>query len=324
MAKHRRKTRQKKKIGSIFATFLAMVLAFAILVTLNSALHFSSGLPSWQQIRTEFESYLKDGEKQIQSVSGTAKVHFIDVGQGQCTLIQADGSNVLIDAGENDQGEKVVSYLQSQGVTQIDYAVGSHPHSDHIGGMDVVIDAIPTKRIILPELPSDLVPTTKTYLDLLDAVERNGVQVIPAKVGEEYALNGGSIRVLGPAGEFNDLNSMSVGIKFTYGERSFLTTGDMEQEAEEALLQTGEDLSADVYALGHHGSKTSNSMDLLRKVQAEYYIAQAGYRNEYGHPHEEVLERVRKLGGTFLRSDQDGTVVFTTDGKNLEYTKEKG
>ena len=324
MAKHRRKTRQKKKIGSIFATFLAMVLAFAILVTLNSALHFSRGLPSWQQIRTEFESYLKDGEKQIQSVSGTAKVHFIDVGQGQCTLIQADGSNVLIDAGENDQGEKVVSYLQSQGVTQIDYAVGSHPHSDHIGGMDVVIDAIPTKRIILPELPSDLVPTTKTYLDLLDAVERNGVQVIPAKVGEEYALNGGSIRVLGPAGEFNDLNSMSVGIKFTYGERSFLTTGDMEQEAEEALLQTGEDLSADVYALGHHGSKTSNSMDLLRKVQAEYYIAQAGYRNEYGHPHEEVLERVRKLGGTFLRSDQDGTVVFTTDGKNLEYTKEKG
>lgn len=324
MAKHRRKTRQKKKIGSIFATFLAMVLAFAILVTLNSALHFSSDLPSWQQIRTEFESYLKDGEKQIQSVSGTAKVHFIDVGQGQCTLIQADGSNVLIDAGENDQGEKVVSYLQSQGVTQIDYAVGSHPHSDHIGGMDVVIDAIPTKHIILPELPSDLVPTTKTYLDLLDAVERNGVQVIPAKVGEEYALNGGSIRVLGPAGEFNDLNSMSVGIKFTYGERSFLTTGDMEQEAEEALLQTGEDLSADVYALGHHGSKTSNSMDLLRKVQAEYYIAQAGYRNEYGHPHEEVLERVRKLGGTFLRSDQDGTVVFTTDGKNLEYTKEKG
>ncbi len=324
MAKHRRKTRQKKKIGSIFATFLAMVLAFAILVTLNSALHFSSDLPSWQQIRTEFESYLKDGEKQIQSVSGTAKVHFIDVGQGQCTLIQADGSNVLIDAGENDQGEKVVSYLQSQGVTQIDYAVGSHPHSDHIGGMDVVIDAIPTKRIILPELPSDLVPTTKTYLDLLDAVERNGVQVIPAKVGEEYALNGGSIRVLGPAGEFNDLNSMSVGIKFTYGERSFLTTGDMEQEAEEALLQTGEDLSADVYALGHHGSKTSNSMDLLRKVQAEYYIAQAGYRNEYGHPHEEVLERVKKLGGTFLRSDQDGTVVFTTDGKNLEYTKEKG
>lgn len=324
MAKHRRKTRQKKKIGSIFATFLAMVLAFAILVTLNSALHFSSDLPSWQQIRTEFESYLKDGEKQIQSVSGTAKVHFIDVGQGQCTLIQADGSNVLIDAGENDQGEKVVSYLQSQGVTQIDYAVGSHPHSDHIGGMDVVIDAIPTKRIILPELPSDLVPTTKTYLDLLDAVERNGVQVIPAKVGEEYALNGGSIRVLGPAGEFNDLNSMSVGIKFTYGGRSFLTTGDMEQEAEEALLQTGEDLSADVYALGHHGSKTSNSMDLLRKVQAEYYIAQAGYRNEYGHPHEEVLERVRKLGGTFLRSDQDGTVVFITDGKNLEYTKEKG
>jgi competence protein ComEC len=323
MARHRRKNRKKEKISSVFFTLLAMAAAFAILVTLNSTLHFSNALPSWQQIRTEFESYLKDSRYETQPVSGTAKVHFIDVGQGQCTLIQADGSTVLIDAGENDQGEKVVSYLKSQGVTQIDYAVGSHPHSDHIGGLDVVIDAIPTQNIILPKLQEEIIPTTKTYLDLLDAIERNHVQVITAKVGEEYPLKGGCIRVLGPSGNFKDLNSMSVGIKFTYGERSFLTTGDMEQEAEEALLQTGENLKADIYALGHHGSKTSNSMDLLRKVQAKYYIAQMGYRNEYGHPHKEVLERVKKLGGTFLRSDQDGTVVFTTDGKSLEYTKEK-
>lgn len=315
MAKYRRK--KKQKITGI-GTLLILLLTAGILVTINSYYPLSDTLPTWQTIEKEFKSYFSASETYEGNPDGTLCVHFIDVGQGNCTLIQSPTGTVLIDAGENEKGQLVANYLKTHGVKKIDYAVASHPHSDHIGGMDVVLSQIPADHIIMPELKAELVPTTRTYEDLLNVIEEKQIEVLKANVGDTYEVGGGVMRILGPTGDFDDLNDMSVGVKFSYGKRSFLTIGDMEKKAEAALVETGEDLSADVFLLGHHGSATSNQTELLNRIGAEYYVAQAGYGNEYGHPHDEVIAQIESRGKTMFRSDRDGTVVFTTDGESLD------
>lgn len=320
MAKYRRKKNQKiKGIGAI----LTLLLTLGILVTINSYYPISDALPTWQKIEQEFKSYFSDGTPYQGTPDGKLSVHFIDVGQGNCTLIQSPSGTILVDAGENDQGDEVISYLKAQGVTKIDYAVASHPHSDHIGGMDVVLNEIPADYIIMPELKSSIVPTTRTYEDLLNVIEAKQIKVLKANVGDSYEIGGGILKILGPSGDFDDLNNMSVAVKYSYGRRSFFATADMEKKAEKALLQTGEDLSADVFLMGHHGSSTSNTTELLNQVNPEYYVIQAGYGNEYGHPHKEILAEIQKRGKTMYRSDRDGSVIFTTDGESLEVTTTK-
>ncbi len=320
-----RKTGQKKKqaVNGGIVSLLIMLVFFAGLVTLNTYYPISSTLPTWQSIKTEFDSYFNKPQEDVGYVDGEISVHFIDIGQGNAILIQSNGKNVLVDAGDNDKGRTVVNYLRAQGVDKLDYAIATHPHADHIGGMDIVISNIPTDNIIMPELKDSLVPTTKTYEDLIKAIQMHHVNTIKAKVGDSYDLNGGVMRILGPSGDFDDLNNMSVAVKYTYGNRVFLTTGDMETQAEEALLATGESVKADVFSLGHHGSSTSNDAVFLDAVGANYYIALMGYENRYGHPHQETIQKVADRGATFLRSDVNGTIVFTTDGETLNVTTEK-
>lgn len=329
MAKTKRRSKKKQKVSSAVVSFMILIVTFALLVTGNTFLNFSQDIPTWYTLKNELDSYFEIPQKgqpvmQPVVVDGQMKVHFIDVGQGNCTLIQANGANILIDAGENDQGEKVVRYLQQQGVTQIDYAVGTHPHSDHIGGMDVVINQIPVSNIILPELKASLTPTTRTYEDLITAIQTQGVTVLKANLGDIYEIGGGTMKILGPTGDYDDLNEISVGVKYSFGNRSILITGDMEKKGEQGLVASGEDLSADIYLLGHHGSRTSNSEEMLDLIRAKYFVAEMGYNNEYGHPHQEVLDRVSSRGGILLRSDLHGTVVFTVSGDQIEYRTEKG
>lgn len=325
MAKRRYQKRKRKQKTSLkaFYSFLAIVACFFAAITVNTYAPFTRSLPTWEQIRAEVGSMLEDASYPQGYVDGEVTVHYIDVGQGNCTLIRTKEHAVLIDAGENDQGETVVSYLKGQGIEKIDYAIATHPHSDHIGGLDVVIREIPTENIIMPKLKKSLIPTTRTYEDLLTAIQENNVNVITAKVGEQYEIDGGILTILGPAGDFNDLNNISVGARFSYGDVAFLSTGDMEEQAEEALLNTGERLSADVFLAGHHGSDTANSEAFLKAVGAEYFVVQCGYQNQYGHPHKEILRRMEQLGGEILRTDVSGTIVFSTDGTQLDLQTEK-
>lgn len=248
-------------------------------------------------------------------------VHFIDVGQGDCELIRVGDQSILIDAGENDKGNTVLDYLNKQGIEKIDLFIGTHPHSDHIGGMDTVINRIEVGEVLMPELPDSLVPTTKTYTDVLTAIADKNLPVTAAEPGQVYTFGDATLEILGPLRDYDDLNDMSVVAKLTYGSTTFLFGGDMEKEVEDDLLNANADVRADVLKLSHHGSKTSNSKAFLDAVGADTYAICVGAGNSYGHPHDQVLNRIS--GKQVYRTDLNGDIVIGTDGANLTVQTEK-
>nr|WP_302467908.1 ComEC/Rec2 family competence protein [Bittarella massiliensis (ex Durand et al. 2017)] len=266
------------------------------------------------------------GLSDISIPEGEASVHFIDVGQGDASLILVDGHAVLIDGGENDKGDTVVNYLKNQGVERLDLIVATHPHSDHIGGLDVVMAAIPTDTLLMPRLPQTQLPTTKTYKDLLTQAAESQVKVVYSEPGQQLTYGDGRLTVLGPLEGYDDLNDTSAVVLFRYGSQRFLFTGDMETKAEKDLLEeygAGE-LGAQVLKLGHHGSSTSTSAAFLDRVDPEIAVACVGTGNSYGHPHQETVDLLANRGVRFLRTDLNGTVVLSTDGSNLDVVCQKG
>lgn len=255
------------------------------------------------------------------SVQSGVSVHFIDVGQGDSTLIQVEDKFILIDAGENDKGDLVVDYLNSQGVESIDLLVATHPHSDHIGGMDKVIENFEIGEILMPELSGDNIPTTKTYINLLTSIDNRGYSITAPAVGKTYDFYSSHLTILGPLKEYKDLNNNSIAAKFQYGDVSFLLSGDIEKEAEADLLEQNTDLSATVFFANHHGSDTSNTQSFVEAVNAGYYVISVGTGNSYGHPNADILERFS--ASPIYRTDENGSIVFTTDGKELSVQTER-
>nr|WP_243764097.1 ComEC/Rec2 family competence protein [Bittarella massiliensis (ex Durand et al. 2017)] len=266
------------------------------------------------------------GLSDISIPEGEASVHFIDVGQGDASLILVDGHAVLIDGGENDKGDTVVNYLKNQGVEKLDLIVATHPHSDHIGGLDAVMAAIPTDTLLMPRLPQTQLPTTKTYKDLLTQAAESQVKVVYSEPGQQLTYGDGRLTVLGPLENYDDLNDTSAVVLFRYGSQRFLFTGDMEARAEEDLLEEygAAELKAQVLKLGHHGSSTSTSAAFLDRVNPEIAVACVGEGNSYGHPHQETVDLLANRGIRFLRTDQNGAVVLSTDGSSLQVICQKG
>lgn len=248
---------------------------------------------------------------------GTLRVHILDVGQGDCILIQLpNGQTMLVDAGKNESATTITDYLQALKVTRLDYLVGTHPHEDHIGSLDQVIEKFAAGKILLPKVTAN----TKTFRELLETIDKKGLQVTTAKAGvnilEEEGL---SVKVLAPLGShYEDLNNYSAVIKITYREIAFLLTGDAEAASEKEIINGGANLKADVLKVGHHGSSSSTSLNFLNIVKPEYAVISLGADNEYHHPHPTTLSKLEKAGINILRTDERGTIVFTTDGKDLE------
>lgn len=244
------------------------------------------------------------------------KVHFIDVGQGDSILAESEGHYMLIDAGENDRGAAVVTYLKNAGVTSLDYVIGTHPHSDHIGGLDDVLREFPTEKVILPPVEH----TTKTFSDVLDVIADKGMKITMPKVGDTYTLGAAAFQILAPAGDYgDDLNNWSVGIRLSYKNIHLVMCGDAEKEAESDIVKYNKDLQADVLKAGHHGSSTSTSDELLDAVSPTYAVIQCGEDNSYGHPHKETLEKLERRGIQVFRTDQDGAIVADCDGSNITW-----
>lgn len=244
-------------------------------------------------------------------------IHFIDVGQGDSTLILCDGEAMLIDAGENDKGVQVQNYLKKQGVDGLKYVIGTHPDADHIGGLDVILYKFDCGTVIMPDKSSD----TATYRDVLEAMKSKGYENTLPQVGDTYQLGGAEFMLIAPALEMEDAdkNNASVGIRLTHGENTFLFTGDAESKAEAAILETGLDLSATVYKAGHHGSSTSSSPEFLEAVAPKYAVISCGEGNSYGHPHAETLNRFREMGIQVFRTDEQGSVTVTSNGRTLTW-----
>lgn len=244
------------------------------------------------------------------------KIHFIDVGQGDSILVECEGETLLIDAGENDKGQIVVDYIKSQGIDELDYVIGTHPHSDHIGGLDVVIDTFSVGKVLLPAIEH----STKTYEDVLVAIQNQGLKITKPVVGTEYSLGEAVFQIIAPnSSEYDDLNDYSVGIRLVYGDTSYVFAGDADAISEAEMCENGLTLSADVLKLNHHGSRYSNNKEFIDAVNPTYAVISVGEGNSYGHPHEEVLEDMKERGITVYRTDLAGTIVITSDGENIEF-----
>lgn len=243
------------------------------------------------------------------------KVSYIDVGQGDSALIQVNGKNLLIDAGTNESTNKLISYLDKQNIKKLDYVVATHPHEDHIGGMDTVIKKYDIGEFYAPKKLAN----TKTFESMMNALKSKNLKINVAKAGVNLDL-GKNVKceMIAPnADNYEDVNNYSAVIKITYGNSKFLFTGDAEKLSEKEILNKNYDISADVLKVGHHGSSSSSSKPFLDKVAPKIAIISCGKNNDYGHPHRETMNELTKRKIQVYRTDVDGTIVLRSDGTKI-------
>ena len=252
-----------------------------------------------------------------QSVPSDMIVRFIDVGQGNCSLITLGDQAILVDAGEVGTAQKTINYIKNLGVDELDCVIVTHPHSDHMGALTKILYEFKIKDLIMPEIPEKIIPTTKTYERFLTAVSDNADNVIPAKAGSTYSYGEMKLEIFAPLHDYDDLNDMSVVSRISYGETSVMFTGDATNEVEKDLLNQKKNYSADLLNVGHHGSKTSSSLKWLKTVNPQYAVICCGSGNDYGHPHKVVTDRLDKLSIKYFRTDLLGTIVFSSNSKEF-------
>ena len=246
------------------------------------------------------------------STESPFQMHFIDVGQALSVLVECDGQFMLYDGGNVDDGSLVVSYLQKQGVEELQYVFCSHAHEDHVGGLAAALAYFPANHVYSPVTEA----STKCFKDFVKYTQQQGLQVEVPTVGTVWPLGSATVTLLGPVAQYNDTNDTSLVLRIEYGSTSFLLTGDMEKNAEADLVNSGANLRADVLQVGHHGSSTSTGYVFLNAVLPEMGIISCGVNNKYGHPHEETLSILRDAGVDVYRTDLQGTITIGSDGQN--------
>lgn len=254
------------------------------------------------------------------SDDNTMAVCFIDVGQGDCEFIQfPNGECMLIDSGEKENSEKVIETVRAFGYGKIDYVVATHPHTDHIGGLAEVIDAFDIGEVYMPKVSA----STKTFENLLITIQNKNLQIHTAKAGVTVIDDGMlEVKFLSPVkSSYDDLNNYSAVLKVTYGEDSYLFTGDAESQVENELLENAYfELDSDILKVAHHGSRTSSTEEFLFAVSPDYAVVEVGKGNSYNHPHTETIEKLESIGAEILRTDEKGTITVKSSGDgNYEF-----
>lgn len=270
-------------------------------------------------------------EEDNTSLKDPMTVHFVDVGQGDCTVITDTLGNVIvIDCGEVGQGDEVEKYLKSIGVDHINVLIGTHPHSDHLGGMAYIVENYEIDTIYLPDTGSKKI-TTQYYKNLLTAIKTRQensdgkFKVTYPKVGQTIQLGEINIQFLAPSqNKYSNANNYSIATRISYGDVDVMLTGDAEALSENEILETGLKLDSEVMSAGHHGSDTSNSKDFLDAVAPEYIVISAGVGNSYRHPIKSVMEYLEESEIAVFRTDEQGNIVMTTDGINIKFNVSPG
>lgn len=263
----------------------------------------------------EEKALISEEESSTEEESPELIVHFIDVGQGDCTLIESKGEYLLIDAGPDNMGTKIQKYLNDVGVSKIDYLILTHPDSDHIGSVDVIATKFDIGKIYM----SSFIKDNKYYHDMLDAFANKNLKWGIPKEGDSFELGDAQVSII-HSKEYEDPNNSSLCIKVTCGETSFLFAGDAESTAEKDMLDQDVDLSATVYHVSHHGSYTSSSEEFLKRVNPEYAVVSCAKDNEYDHPHQETLDKLRGQNVALFRTDLQGGITAYSDGKEIEWS----
>lgn len=301
-----------KRLLSFFMSFALTILLISCGNTTNSKAEASSILNTKG---TSVET-VSDNTTESTNINGQLKVHFIDVGQADCILLQQGNENMLIDAGNNDDEQTIKNYLQSVGVNQFQYVIGTHPHEDHIGSMDYIINSFKVGKIYFPKATA----TTKTFENLVNAVKSKGMQFTAPTPGEIFNLGQAKCTILAPNGSsYEDLNNYSIVVKVEFGNNSFLFTGDAEDISEKEIMAKGYNLKADVLKVGHHGSDSSTTREFLNAVNPKYALISVGKGNDYGHPATDTIQKLHAKGINIYRTDESGTIVATSDGTNITF-----
>jgi competence protein ComEC len=260
-----------------------------------------------------FPGFNTSGQSHLAENQGKLFVYFLDVGQGDSSLFFYEGKTIMIDAGEYEMGDRVVDELLSHGVTKIDLLVATHPHSDHIGGMQKVLAAFPVGKVLDTGLPLP----SPSYEHFLETIEQKHIPYQIAEQGQTIDVDPAlRLLVLSPPKDRSaeDLNANSVVLRISYGAIDFLMTGDLGKEGEDALIRTGYPLDAEILKVGHHGSSSSTSAAFLARVRPETAVISVGRDNPYGHPHTETMDLLEKRGVMVYRTDRDGTILVRSDG----------
>lgn len=250
------------------------------------------------------------------SEGGSFTIHFIDVGQADSALVTCDGHSMLIDGGNADDSNLVYSVLQRETEGHLDYVIGTHAHEDHIGGLSGAFEADTADVTFCPvtEYDSKAFQNFKARAD-----ERGGGITVPA-VGDTFTLGEANVTVVAVNSVPEDTNNTSIVIRIVYGDTSFLFTGDAEQETEEKILESEQDIESTVLKVGHHGSSTSTSQAFLDAVNPTYTVISCGKDNSYGHPHSETLAKLASAGVEVLRTDELGDIYCTSDGTEVTFS----
>ena len=314
MNKRKNKRNNKKLINTIASLILLIILAIA---SQNEELQKYFETKTNQKIIENKTNAIiettvnpEDGVKNIVIGSGDINnennlhVYYIDVGQADSILVMNEKQSLLIDAGNNEDGDMVVNFIKDKCITKLDYIIGTHPHEDHIGGMDDVINNIDVDKIYLPAIQTN----TKTYQDVLQAIKDKNKKINSLKKGDKFNVGEAEFEVMTDSIlDKNNLNLSSNIIRMVFNGTSFLFTGDAETENEKSITWE----QTDILKVGHHGSTTSTSQKFLNQIKPKYAIISVGKNNDYGHPKEKILERLKNEGAEIYRTDECGTIEIT-------------
>lgn len=253
------------------------------------------------------------------SESAGLTIHFIDVGQADATVLLCDGEVMMIDGGNVADSSLIYTYLtKTLGLRYIDYMIATHPHEDHIGGLSAALNSCTVGMIFTPITEYD----NNVYADLQKYADLQSTPMIVPAVGECFSFGSAEVQFLSPCREYADINDLSLVVRVDYGENSFLFAGDAGWETEHDMIESGLSLSADVLKVGHHGSDTASSYVFIREVMPEYAVISVGSDNPYGHPSEVVISRLQDAGTTVYRTDQCGTIICQSNGKDICFATE--
>lgn len=306
---------RSERIGSLLLTFFLLLASASVL---SNSGHTAPNITSIQA--AEHTASVSQSAK---SSSGEQKelltVTFLDVGQGDASVLQCGGQTMMIDGGKAKASSYIYSWLKKNQISYLDVMVATHTDADHIGGLPGALNYAKVGTAYCPVTSG----TTKTFQSFVRYLKKQGKSITVPEAGDEFSLGGAQVRILGPTDPQAEGNNSSIVLKVTFGDTSFLFTGDAEREEEQELLESGYDLESTVLKVGHHGSDTSTSYLFLRTVNPQYAVISVGADNTYGHPTEAVLSRLRDADVKTCRTDLQGTITAVSDGKKVTFQTER-